>query len=55
MRIVVKRVYESGLSDYLQVVPTRELDLLALSVFGGEYTRTSLGKPDATTEFLIYM
>ena len=54
-RIVVERVYESGLSDYLQVVRTSELDLLALSVFGGEYTRTSLGKPDTTTELFIYV
>ena len=55
MRIVVEQVYEKELSDYLQVVRTSELDLLALSIFSGEYTRTSLGKPDAITEFLIYM
>ena len=55
MRIVVGQVYERELSDYLQVVRTSKLDLLALSIFGGEYTRTSLGKPDATTGLLIYM
>ena len=54
-QIIVERVYERELSDYLQVVRTSKLDLLALSIFGGEYTRTSLGKPDATTELLIYI
>ena len=55
VRIVVEQVYERELSDYQQVVRTSELDLFALSIFGGEYTRTSLGKPDATTELFIYV
>ena len=55
MQRVGGRVYERGLSDYLQVVRASKLDLLALSIFGGGYTRTSLGKPDATTGLLIYM